>query len=72
MTDSQPESFVSSGDAAAYIGVSKDALQGWIRDGLVIPTIITPGGMVRWQLSDLVRQLRPDRPAAPGPGGQAG
>lgn len=68
MTSNLPDPLVSSADAAAYLGVSKDALQGWVKAGKVTPTIITPGGMARWDLADLVDQLRPGRGAGPAAG----
>ncbi len=51
------ERLLTSGEAAAEIGISHASLQRWARDGKVIPVLTTPGGQYRWKLDDLRIQL---------------
>ncbi len=50
--------FVSTIAAARKIGVSSRTLARWARDNYVTPAIITRGGQYRWDVDDLLRQLR--------------
>ncbi len=50
--------FVSTIDAARKIGVSSRTLARWARDSYVTPAIVTRGGQYRWDVDDLLRQLR--------------
>lgn len=52
---------VPTGKAARAVGVHVRTLQQWARDGLVKPALTTPGGHLRWNIADLVRQLREQR-----------
>ncbi|WP_410669128.1 MerR family transcriptional regulator [Amycolatopsis sp. cmx-4-68] len=51
------ERLVPTGDAAKAIGVGRSTLARWVSEGLVKPTLVTPGGHARWDLDDLRRQL---------------
>jgi 8-oxo-dGTP pyrophosphatase MutT (NUDIX family) len=53
--------YLTSGQAAAAIGVHVHTLRRWANRGLVEPAYRTPAGHARWDLADLRRQL--DRPA---------
>jgi 8-oxo-dGTP pyrophosphatase MutT (NUDIX family) len=50
--------YVSTGEAAAYLGITRNTLHNWVADGLVSPTFRTARrGDMRWDLDDLDRQL---------------
>ncbi|SFB39651.1 MerR HTH family regulatory protein [Amycolatopsis marina] len=49
---------IPTGEAAKAIGVDRGTLVRWHRDGLVTPALVTPGGHARWDLDDLLKQLR--------------
>jgi 8-oxo-dGTP diphosphatase len=50
--------YVSTGEAAAYLGITRNTLHNWVADGIVTPTWRTPRrGDMRWDLEDLDRQL---------------
>lgn len=51
------ERLVPTGDAAKAIGVGRSTLARWVAEGLLKPTLVTPGGHARWDLDDLRRQL---------------
>jgi excisionase family DNA binding protein len=51
------ERLLSSGEAARLIGISRESLTRWAREGKVTPAMVTPGGQYRWRLDDLRRQL---------------
>lgn len=48
---------VPTGVAADAVGVDRRTLQRWVEDGVVTPTLKTPGGHARWDIEDLKRQL---------------
>jgi 8-oxo-dGTP diphosphatase len=52
---------LTTGQAAAEIGVSVGTLRKWVREGVITPTAQTPHGHLRWDLADLRRQLAPKR-----------
>ena len=52
---------VPTGVAAKAIGVDRGTLVRWQRAGLVTPALVTPGGHARWDIEDLMRQLRDQR-----------
>lgn len=43
------------------IGVDVRTLQRWAAEGLVVPALTTPGGHLRWDVDDLIAQLRRQR-----------
>ena len=50
--------------AADHLGIGVSTLQSWAAKGIVKPAWRTPGGLARWDLQDLERQLdMPPRPA---------
>ena len=49
--------YLTTKQAAEQIGVGVSTLQSWAAKGLVTPAWRTPGGMARWDLADLKRQL---------------
>ena len=53
--------FVPTGVAARVIGVDVRTLQRWPAEGLVTPALTTPGGHLRWDVDDLIDQLRAQR-----------
>jgi DNA-binding transcriptional MerR regulator len=58
-----PAKLVPTADAAKAVGVDRRTLQRWAKEGLVTPALTTPGGHARWDVDDLIRQLR-ERPPA--------
>lgn len=52
---------VTTGVAAAAIGVAHNTLYEWWKAGTVTPALVTPGGHARWDLDDLKAQLRANR-----------
>ncbi|HXV93944.1 MAG TPA: MerR family DNA-binding transcriptional regulator [Pseudonocardia sp.] len=52
---------VTTGEAAAALGVSLRALQQWRQAGLVLPDVVTPGGHARWDVDRLRWELRDKR-----------
>ena len=49
--------------AADHLGIGVSTLQAWAAKGIVKPAWRTPGGLARWDLQDLERQLdMPPRP----------
>jgi excisionase family DNA binding protein len=54
----------TTGEAAAYLGITRTTLYRWVEDGLVRPTYrVGKRGDMRWDLDDLDRQLhRADQP----------
>ncbi|WP_214403115.1 helix-turn-helix domain-containing protein [Pseudonocardia lacus] len=62
------ERLLSTGQAAKAIGVSARSLSRWVTEGLIEPTLVTPGGQFRFDLDELKAQMkrRPrDRPKPP-------
>jgi DNA-binding transcriptional MerR regulator len=56
-----PPKLVPTGVAAQAIGVDVRTLQRWAAEGLVTPALTTPGGHLRWDVDDLMAQLRAKR-----------
>ena len=50
--------YVTTGEAAEAIGVSRNTLERWARDGRVTPANRTAGRHYRWDIDDLRQQLR--------------
>lgn len=48
---------VTSGKAAAALGVDPATLWRWQKTGRITPSWVTPGGHARWDVADLRRQL---------------
>jgi transposase-like protein len=49
---------VSSSEAARQLGVHRNTLANWWRQGKVSPAEVTAGGQARWDVEDLREQLR--------------
>jgi excisionase family DNA binding protein len=49
---------ITTGEAARELGVSRETLNAWVRDGKVAPHSRTVGGHMRWNLEQLRRQIR--------------
>lgn len=49
--------YITTGAAAAEIGVASTTLQRWANAGLVTPALRTPGGHFRWDLNRLKAEL---------------
>jgi 8-oxo-dGTP diphosphatase len=56
---------ITTGEAARELGVSRETLNAWVRDGKVIPHSKTIGGHMRWDLEQLRRQIRDAQEATP-------
>lgn len=56
-----PPKLVSTGEAARAVGVHVRTLQQWAQQGLVKPAGYTAGGHARWDVDDLLQQLRDQR-----------
>lgn len=52
---------VATAIAAKAIGVARSTLARWRAEGLVTPTLVTPGGHARWDVEHLREQLRAQR-----------
>ncbi|GAA1251353.1 hypothetical protein GCM10009609_13360 [Pseudonocardia aurantiaca] len=53
-----PERLLSTGEVARDLGLNPRSLSRWAKDGLVTPTMVSPGGRYLWDLDDLRSQLR--------------
>lgn len=53
---------VPTGVAAKAVGVDRGTLHRWWTEGTAVPALVTPGGHARWDVADLVKQLRDRRP----------
>jgi hypothetical protein len=49
--------YLSTGAAAAELGVTSTTLLDWMAKGIVTPAMRTAGGHYRWKIDDLRRQL---------------
>lgn len=49
---------VPTGVAAKAIGVAHSTLARWWKEGVVHPSLVTPGNHARWDVEDLRAQLR--------------
>lgn len=56
-----PPRLVSTGEAARAVGVHVRTLQEWAQKGIVTPANYTAGGHARWDVEDLLKQLREQR-----------
>jgi DNA-binding transcriptional MerR regulator len=56
--DERAKPLLSTGEAARALGLNTRSLARWARNGLVTPTMISPGGRYLWDLQDLKSQLR--------------
>jgi DNA-binding transcriptional MerR regulator len=56
-----PSDLVPSGVLARELGVSRSAIVKWMRQGLIEPDLITPGGHPRWDVGRVRAALREQR-----------
>ena len=49
---------LSTGEVARILGLNTRSVARWARNGLITPTMISPGGRYLWDLEDLKSQLR--------------
>jgi excisionase family DNA binding protein len=56
------ERLLSTGQAAKAIGVSPRSLSRWVTEGLIEPTLVTPGGHFRFDLDHLKAQMQRRKP----------
>lgn len=52
------ERALTTAEAADALGVHRETLLRWLRDGIVYPSLTTRGGHYRWRLFDLEAQLQ--------------
>lgn len=57
-----PSELLPTGEAAKRLGIHRGTLVRWREKGLVTPAYVTPGGHARWDLDDLLKQLRDNPP----------
>ncbi|GAA5118404.1 helix-turn-helix domain-containing protein [Pseudonocardia adelaidensis] len=48
---------VTTGEAARALRVAPRSLSRWAKDGLVKPTMVSPGGRYLWDVEELREQL---------------
>jgi DNA-binding transcriptional MerR regulator len=53
-----PSELVPTGVAARAVGVHLRTLQRWVKEGLIEPDVVTPGGHMRWDVQRLLRQIQ--------------
>lgn len=61
MTDTpkgRRERLLSTGEVARALGLNTRSVARWARNGLITPTMVSPGGRYLWDLEDLKSQLR--------------
>jgi DNA-binding transcriptional MerR regulator len=56
-----PSDLVPSGVLARELGVSRSAIVKWMRQGLIEPDLVTPGGHPRWDVERVRAALREQR-----------
>jgi excisionase family DNA binding protein len=55
---------ISTGEVARAVGLSRQTIQRYQREGLLTPVFVTTGGHARWKLDEVMNQLRQLRPRA--------
>jgi hypothetical protein len=53
-----PKDLVTTAQAAAHLGISRQTLGRYAKQGLLTPTRVLPSGHLRWNLEDIERQLK--------------
>lgn len=49
---------LTTGEAARALGLNSRSVARWAKQGLIQPTLVTPGGHFRWNEDDLRQQIR--------------
>ncbi|TQM55950.1 helix-turn-helix domain-containing protein [Halopolyspora algeriensis] len=52
---------LTSSEVARELGVSRTTVARWVRDGWVVPAVVTAGGQARFDLAEVKTQLRERR-----------
>jgi predicted site-specific integrase-resolvase len=52
---------VHTSDAAKALGISARSIARWAAEGRITPDLVTPGGHMRWNITNLRRQLEEAR-----------
>ncbi|OZM83585.1 AlpA family transcriptional regulator [Pseudonocardia sp. MH-G8] len=52
------ERLISTGEVARAVGLSRQTIQRYMREGLLTPVFTTTGGHARWRLDEVLEQLR--------------
>lgn len=52
------ERLISTGEVARAVGLSRQTIQRYQREGLLTPVFVTTGGHARWRLSDVLAELK--------------
>ncbi|OLT00974.1 MerR family transcriptional regulator [Pseudonocardia sp. CNS-004] len=55
---------ITTGEVARAVGLSRQTIQRYQREGLLTPVFVTTGGHARWKLDEVIEQLRQLRPRA--------
>lgn len=55
------EPLLTSAELAKRLHVSVRTVQSWVEKGILVPTLVLPGGARRYRMSDVERQLRADQ-----------
>lgn len=56
-TASPIRTFYRANEVGPLVGVSGSTVRRWVRDGILKPTFITPGGQYRFTLEDVREQV---------------
>jgi DNA-binding transcriptional MerR regulator len=56
--EERSDRLLSTGEVARILGLNTRSVARWARNGLITPTMISPGGRYLWDLEDLKSQLR--------------
>jgi excisionase family DNA binding protein len=56
--EGRQERLLSTGEVARALGLNTRSVARWARNGLITPTMVSPGGRYLWDLEDLKSQLR--------------
>ncbi|WP_346072228.1 MerR family transcriptional regulator [Saccharopolyspora thermophila] len=49
---------VTSSEVARELGVARQTVARWVREGVITPAVVTAGGQGRFNIEEVKRQLR--------------
>ncbi|GAA0516687.1 hypothetical protein GCM10011581_46680 [Saccharopolyspora subtropica] len=49
---------ITSSEVARELGVARQTVNRWVREGVITPIIVTAGGQGRFDIEEVKRQLR--------------
>jgi DNA-binding transcriptional MerR regulator len=52
------ERLITTGEVARAVGLSRQTIQRYQREGLLTPVFVTTGGHARWRLPDVLDELK--------------